>query len=206
MPFDQPLYWKAMIIIRSQPDDSDLKCMVRSIGGFHMQMSFLGSIGHLMADSGLHKLLEIAYASNTVSHMLTGKALSMAVCGHLLVDAALNTIIVADTYNVPVPTKQEADDSEAIGVLLKPERSDDDDETHDLDTDTITTDLTAAAELYDRAMPCTFSVEEVCSSEALVRLQSKVNGKKETMTGRTATLWLQYLEMVDILRRFLKAE
>ncbi len=125
---------------------------------------------------------------------------------YLLVDAALNTIIVADTYNVPVPTKQEADDSEAVGVLQNPERSDDDDETHDLDTDTITTDLTAAAELYDRAMSCTFYVEEVCSSEALVQLQSKVNGKKETMTGLTATLWLQYLEMVDILRRFLKAE
>ena len=33
-----------------------------------------------------------------------------------------------------------------------------------------------------------------------------MNGKKETMTGRTATKWLQYLEMVDILRRFLKVE
>ena len=61
-------------------------------------------------------------------------------------------------------------------------------------------------DLYDRARSSTFSVEEVCSSEALVRLQSKVNGKKKTMTGRTATLWLQYLEMVDILRVFLKAE
>ena len=110
---------------------------------------------------------------------------------------------MADTYNVPLPTKQEDDDSEAIGVLQNPERSDDDDETHDLDTDTITTDLTAAAELHDRAMSCTFSVKEMCSSEALVRLHSKVNGKKKMMTGRTASLWLQYLEMVDILRRFL---
>jgi len=56
----------------------------------------------------------------------------------------------------------------------------DDDETHNLDRDTITTDLTAPAELYDKAMLCTFSVEEVCLSEAFVRLQSKVNGKKET--------------------------
>ena len=154
------------MIIRSQPDDSDLKCMVLRLGGFHMQMSFLGSIGHLMADSGLQELLEIAYASNTVSHMLSGKAVSRAVRGHLLVDAALNAILVADTYNAPVPTKQEADDSEAVGILQNPERSDDADETHDLDT--ITTDLTAAAELYDRAMSCTFSVKEVCSSEALV--------------------------------------
>ena len=113
LTFDQPLYWKAIMIIRSQPDDSDM-CMVLRLGGFHMQMSSLGSIRHLMADSGLHKLLEIAYASNTVSHMLTGKAVSREVRGHLLVDAALNTILVADTYNVPVPTKQGADDSYKI--------------------------------------------------------------------------------------------
>ena len=85
-------------------DASDLKCMVLRLGGFHMQMSFLGSIGHLMADSGLQELLEVAYASNTVSHILTGKAVSRAVRGHLLVEAALNSILVADTYNVPVPT------------------------------------------------------------------------------------------------------
>ena len=208
MTFDQPLYWEAMMTIRSQPDDSNMKYMVMRLGGFHMPRSFLGSSGHMMADSGLQELIESAYASNTVSHMLTGKAVARAVRGHLLVDDALNTTITPDTYmyNVPVTTKQEADYSEAVGVQHIPERSDD--ETHDLDTDTITTDLTAAAELYDRAVSCTcaFSVEEVCSSEALVRRQSKVNGKKETMTGRTATLWLQYLEMVDILRRFLKAE
>ena len=93
--------------------------------------------------------------------MLTGKAVSRAVRGHLLVDAALNTILVADTYNVPVPTKQEADGSEAVGVLQNPECSDDNEERHDLDT--ITTDLTAAAELYDRAMSDTLSMEEVCS-------------------------------------------
>ena len=46
----QPLYWKA---IQSQPDGSDPKGMVLRLGGFHMQMSFLGSIGHLMAGSGL---------------------------------------------------------------------------------------------------------------------------------------------------------
>ena len=32
-----------------------------------MQMSFLGSIGHLMAGSGLQGLLEVVYAGNTCS-------------------------------------------------------------------------------------------------------------------------------------------
>ena len=53
LTFDQPLYWKALTIIQSQPDDNDLKGVVLRLGGFHMQMSFLGSIGHLMAGSGL---------------------------------------------------------------------------------------------------------------------------------------------------------
>ena len=74
------------------------------------------------------------------------------------------------------------------------------------DTCTFINDLTAAAELYDRTVSSTSTIEEVCSEEVLGRLQSKLNEKKEMMTMRTAKLWVQYLNMVDILRRFLKAE
>ena len=86
LTFDQPLYWKALTIIQSQPDGSDLKGMVLRLGGFHMQMSFLGSIGHLMAGSGLQELLEVVFTGNAVRHILTGKAISRAVRGHMLVD------------------------------------------------------------------------------------------------------------------------
>ena len=51
--FDQPLWWKALMIIRSEPLDSDLRRIVLRLGGFHMEMSFLGCIGHVMASSGL---------------------------------------------------------------------------------------------------------------------------------------------------------
>ena len=71
-----------------------------------MQMSFLGSIGHLMAGSGLQELLEVVFAGNAVRHILTGKAMSRAVRGHMLVDAALNTILVAKAYHIPLPTKE----------------------------------------------------------------------------------------------------
>ena len=70
-----------------------------------MQMSFLGSIGHLMACSGLQELLEVVYAGNTATHMMTAKAVSRAIRGHLLADAALSSTLLADVYNVPVPTK-----------------------------------------------------------------------------------------------------
>jgi len=85
-----------------------------------MEMSFLGIIGHLMAGSGLQELLEIVYDSNSVCHMLTGKAISGAVRGHMLKDAALNTILVADAYNVPVPTKDTPGvEEETVGAELE---------------------------------------------------------------------------------------
>ena len=65
LTFDLPLYWKALTIIQSQPNGTELNQIVLRLGGFHMQMSFLRSIGHLMAGSGLQELLEVVYTGNT---------------------------------------------------------------------------------------------------------------------------------------------
>ena len=43
-----------------------------------MMMSFLGSIGCLMSGSGLSEALETVYGSNSVLHMLSGKAVARA--------------------------------------------------------------------------------------------------------------------------------
>ena len=67
LTFDRPLYWKVLTIIPSQPNGTELNQIVLRLGGFHMQTSFLGSIGHLMAGSGLQELLEVVYAGNTCS-------------------------------------------------------------------------------------------------------------------------------------------
>ena len=106
LTFDQPLYWKALTIIRSQPPGNALKDVVLRLGGIHIEMSFLGSIGNLMAGSGLQEVLQVVYASNTVNHMLSGKAVSRTLRGHLLVEAALHTILLADAYNVPLPLEE----------------------------------------------------------------------------------------------------
>ena len=39
-----------------------------------------------------------------------------------------------------------------------------------------------------------------------MRIKGKLDDLKQTMTTRTAMLWLQYLDMVSILQRFIKAE
>ena len=59
--FDQPLWWKALMIILTEPVDSDSNDIVLHLGSFHTEMSFLGCIGHLMAASGLQDLLELIY-------------------------------------------------------------------------------------------------------------------------------------------------
>ena len=81
------------MIIVSEPDGSGLRNIVLRLGGFHTEMSFLGSIGHLMAGSGLQDVLESFYASDTVVHMLSGKAIARAIRGHFMVDAVLNALI-----------------------------------------------------------------------------------------------------------------
>ena len=162
-----------------------------------MQMSFLGSIGHLMAGSGLQSLLGVVFAGNAARHMLTGKAISRAVRGHMLVDAALDTILVAKAYHIPLPTKE----------TNEPKR---DTASTDPVNDDVETDQqkqgTVAKDIYDKAMLSTSSVEDVCSAGVLVRIKGKLDYLKQTMTTRTAMLWLQYLDMVSILQRLIKAE
>ena len=65
--FDLPLWWKALQIITCK--DSDVSDIVIRLGGLHTIMSFLASIGHIMAGSGLKQALEICYAENTVPHI-----------------------------------------------------------------------------------------------------------------------------------------
>lgn len=51
-----------------------------------------------MASSGLQEVLELVYAPNAVSHILTGKAYARAVRGHLLVGVAVNAVLTADAF------------------------------------------------------------------------------------------------------------
>ena len=63
-----------------------------------MLTSFLGSIGHLMAGTGLQELLEVIFAGNTVAHILSGKAVARAIRGHLLLDSVLHTLLLCNLF------------------------------------------------------------------------------------------------------------
>jgi len=100
---DQPLQWKTLMIIMPEPLGSDLSKIVLCLGGFHTEMSFLGCIGSLMAGPGLKVILEMIYAPSAVEHILTSKAIARAVHAHLLVEAAVDTLIVSKALKVSIP-------------------------------------------------------------------------------------------------------
>ena len=54
--FDQPIWWKALMIIRSEALVSDLRRIILRLGGFHAEMSFLGCIGHVLTSYGVQEL------------------------------------------------------------------------------------------------------------------------------------------------------
>ena len=198
--FDQPLWWKAQMIIVTEPVRSDLKDIILRLGGFPAEMSFLGCIGYLMAGSGLQEVLELIYASNAVVHMLPGKAIARAVRAHLIVDAALNALVLAKTFCVP------------------PLGSSHDTECEDMETEEVEStsfhdeaprnaDLGSASVLYKKLMQGSMSAFQICQSDLMNKIRDALQTEAEALkSSRTAALWLYYMEMVDILRRFIRAE
>ena len=91
--FDQPCGGK--------PPDCVPWSIVLRVGGFHTEMSFLVCTRRLAAGSGLQQLLEVVFAQNSVTYMLTGKAIARAVRGHFLADA----VLIAELYRARVTTK-----------------------------------------------------------------------------------------------------
>ena len=71
-----------MTIIKNEPSNSPLKSVILRLEGFHLEMSFVGAIGHLMEGSGIIELIETVYAPNAVTHMTSGKAIARAI-GHI---------------------------------------------------------------------------------------------------------------------------
>ena len=57
-------------------------------------MSFLGSVVAIVKGSGLEDLLSVVYAENSVMHMLSGKAVSRTIRGHLLVESSLMQLLL----------------------------------------------------------------------------------------------------------------
>ena len=217
LTFDQPLWWKAITIQESAPRDSEIRSIVLRLGGFHTEMSYLGAIGHLMAGTGLQELLECIYASNTVSHILSGKAISRATRGHILVCGALNAMLVSHVFDTPVPhtaashegnAQVDSDTEEAADATEASTSSESEQSATETAATPPTPDLLiAAGVLYDAVMVESVTLESLQSSQVMRDINQKLmDGKADMHNQLTAKLWLQYLDMVTILQTFVKAE
>ena len=223
--FDQPLFQKASYILDTEQSSSPIKNVVLRLGGFHTEMSFLGCIGHLMAGSGLREVLETVYSPNAVVHMLTGKAVSRAVRGHFMVDTALHTLILSSALDIRCFPR--FDNSAGLGNIpeeqIEAAGSREDDCKTQLDDSTDCTSsmtqpvvesrpendqmLQNLLNLYDLMESEGIQKEDVCADTRMRSLceilKVKTNYLKEY---RTARLWIQYMEMVSVLRDFIRAE
>ena len=101
-------------IIQQEPTENDLKSIVLRLGGLHIQMRFLGGIGHLIAGSGLQELLKPIYADNAVGHILSRKPISSVNCAHFIVDAALNAMLMAQAFSIHLSQEQETRDEVTV--------------------------------------------------------------------------------------------
>ena len=84
--FDQPLYIKAAEIIAAKPGLNAV--LFAMLGGFHMVMSYMGSIGYIMSGSGIEQLWEESYAPASVKHMISGHHYSRALRDNYISAAA----------------------------------------------------------------------------------------------------------------------
>lgn len=114
--FDQPLYIKAKEIV-ANCQDTDLSNVVVRLGGFHLLMSYMGTIGVIMSGSGLKELLSTIYAENSIDKMLSGHAYARAVRAHILVHLALASEVVKTIHLT------EEDESIIEDTLSKLDRS-----------------------------------------------------------------------------------
>lgn len=170
--FDQPLYMKAKdIVLQNNSEHGELSNVIVRLGGFHLLMSFLGSIGFLMTGSGLAELWSTVYASASIPHMLSGHAYARAIRAHYLTFCAISMLIVEE-----IEVTQ--DDKDYIQSLLA-----------GIENNTLTFDMLVNNE--------TLTKIRIKFSEAINRLREN---------GKTAKLWLQYLELVTIVIHFIQAE
>ena len=69
-----------------------------------------------MNRSGLKDVLELIYADSVVSHIISGKAVQRAIRGHFLVNTALDALLLAKEYKIPLEAETRTDQLECQSV------------------------------------------------------------------------------------------
>ena len=212
--FDQPLLIKATEIATAKSIS-----IVIILDGFHLMMSYMGSVGTLIKESGLEEALTTCYGSNTVEHMITGKAVSRVLRGHLLTSSSIQIKLLTPFF----PRTHDCMDNADVGDVdldseegdLKDEEEGGDEEVNEnivLEYDVIQfeeEDLIKLEKLFeDIKKSPTEALHLIAESTAMQLLTCRYDDHKNELKekSRTATFLLQYLHYINILKIFIRAE
>ena len=132
----------------------------------------------------------MVFAPNAAIHMLSGHSVARAVRGHFLVDAVLNALLgsIAFDYSFEHAVGEKQEEATVVDIGENE-------------------DLQLALHIYDQVMDKRVSPEDLEEYSELQRLMEKLrHTKTELSSSRTSRFWLQYMNMIDILREFLRVE
>jgi len=139
-----------------------------------------------MAGFGLGEVLELCYGPNTVTQMMSGKAVSRALRGYILVDAALNAV------ELQMLSSNTCKELNVECELL---------------TNDVMDEVTV---LYERL---TYNsdkdaINAVLSLEAVITIDTAIGKFKAQLAiwSHTAKLWTQFMYNIKTIRLFIQAE
>ena len=214
--FDQPLWLKAMEIVKAKSLP-----IVLILGGFHLMMSFLGSVGTLMKGSGLTDAFQAIYGSNAVEHIMTGKAVSRALRAHFLTESALTTKLLSkfipkdvlpslEEFVQPEHSESKNDGNLEKEMLCQEEEVYSRDGMENLlESSLKKVDSDKLKALSESVMnEPVASADHVATLEDLEILTENLQQLKDELcrVSRTSKLWIQYISYIEVLKLFIRAE
>ena len=187
--FDQPLWLKAVEVVSSKK----LNIVVR-LGDFNCLMTFAGNFAASMEGSRLEKLLQQVFGTNTVNHMMSGKAISRALLEHYLMYSALYMILFNFWMLQNEPSREDFNGRQrrttvtTIEVLTKGE-------------------VIQLKEMYENLSDTDFN-SKFDISLLIKKFQENLRNLKDVVSKRTnaGKLWVQYIQYISIIKEFPRAE
>lgn len=179
--FDQPLYWKAMEMVKKAKESDIIAKIVVVLGGFHTIMNVLGLIGQVMDGSGIKETIVLIYTEDTAPHILSGKAVSRAIRAHFILDDALHVLLFKDVFGID-------GNNDSVMTLNFQEQF-------------------QLKEEIEHLLKEPIPIEEIKEYQNVNKIKPLLNSKLTTLMAlRTAKMWIQLMEMVGPLKKFIRAE
>ena len=171
--------------------------VVCRLGGFHLLMSFLGSIGKVMECSGISELFQVVYSSATAVHMMSGKAYARALRAHFLVQSALELIIFQ--FISPLSLIEQL--STYAGMLVIQIMN-----SFQMKYQSILMQMKLKSYVhYTLVEQIEKNKDTTMTSETSLKFCRAIARCKEYLseTSCTAKLWIQYIHYINIVKQFI---